>query len=101
MPYGPAVRLGDLTAHGNPLAPGTGSTNVFIGGLPAWRALMDFYACPIVRGLVPDIGGFVAMGSSTVLINSMMACRMLDVVMETPGGPNPIVGGAANVLIGG
>jgi uncharacterized Zn-binding protein involved in type VI secretion len=28
-----------LTAHGDPLKGGTGSTNVFIGGLPAWRGV--------------------------------------------------------------
>ena len=34
----PAATLGDMTAHGTPLAPGPGSVNVFIGGKPAWRA---------------------------------------------------------------
>jgi uncharacterized Zn-binding protein involved in type VI secretion len=36
---GPAARISDMTAHGSPLAPGPGSTNVFIGGLPAWRGM--------------------------------------------------------------
>lgn len=35
----PAARITDMTAHGSPLAPGPGSTNVLIGGLPAWRGL--------------------------------------------------------------
>ncbi len=35
----PAVRVTDNTAHGSPLAPGPGSLNVLIGGLPAWRAI--------------------------------------------------------------
>ena len=35
----PAARLTDLTMHGSPLSPGTGSPNVFIGGFPAWRGL--------------------------------------------------------------
>jgi len=100
MPYGMAARVGDLTSHGSPLAPGPGSTNVLIGSMPAWRALLDFHACPIVKGLVPDVGGMVLMGSPTVLINSMMACRTLDMVLEIPGGPNPIVLGATNVFIG-
>lgn len=39
MPTGPAARLGDMTAHGSPLAPGIGSPNVMIGGMPAWRGL--------------------------------------------------------------
>jgi len=37
----PAARVGDLVSHAAPptLAPGPGSTNVFIGGKPAWRAM--------------------------------------------------------------
>ncbi len=35
----PAARLTDPTTHGTPLSPGTGSPNVLIGFLPAWRAL--------------------------------------------------------------
>src|SRR5436190_971572 len=100
MPYGPAARLADPTSHGSPLAPGPGSTNVLIGSKPAWRALMDFHACPIVKGLIPDVGGMVLVGSPTVLINSMMACRVMDMIVEIPGGPNPIVMGATNVMIG-
>jgi hypothetical protein len=61
---------------------------------------MDFHACPIVKGMVPDVGGMVMVGSPTVLINSMMACRVMDMVVEIPGGPNPIAMGATNVCIG-
>ncbi len=96
----PAARLGDLTSHGSPLAPGIGSTDVLIGGMPAWRALIDFHACPIVKGLVPDVGGVVMMGSPTVMVDFMMACRVMDMVVEIPGGPNPIVLGCFTVLIG-
>jgi len=35
----PAARVTDITVHGSPLLPGTGSMNVLIGGLPAWRAM--------------------------------------------------------------
>src|SRR5579862_3438471 len=35
----PAARIADMTAHGSPLAPGPGSTNVLIGGMPAWRGM--------------------------------------------------------------
>ncbi|MDB6077316.1 MAG: motif protein [Akkermansiaceae bacterium] len=35
----PAARVSDSTAHGSPLAPGPGSANVFIGGMPAWRGI--------------------------------------------------------------
>lgn len=35
----PAARVTDQTSHGTPLSPGPGSPNVFIGGLPVWRAV--------------------------------------------------------------
>lgn len=95
-----AARVGDLTGHGSPLAPGIGSVNVLIGGLPAWRANLDFHACPVVKGVVPDVGGMVVMGSPTVFINFMMACRSGDMVVEIPGGPNSIVMGCPTVMIG-
>ena len=44
------------------------------------------------------------MGSPTVLINNMMACRVGDIVVEKPGlamGPaNPIAMGCMTVMIG-
>lgn len=95
-----AARVIDMTSHGSPLAPGIGSTDVMIGGFPAWRALMDFHACPIVKGVVPDVGGVVMMGAPTVFIDGMMACRMGDFVVEIPGGPNPIILGCPTVMIG-
>lgn len=95
----PAARMGDSTSHGTPLAPGPGSTNVLIGGQPAWRALTDTHTCPLVTGTVPHVGGVVAMGSTTVFINKMPAARLGDMVIEV-GPPNSIAQGASNVLIG-
>jgi uncharacterized Zn-binding protein involved in type VI secretion len=68
--------------------------------MPAWRALIDFHACPIVKGVVPDVGGVVIVGSPTVMIDFMMACRVTDLVVEIPGGPNPIAMGCPTVFIG-
>lgn len=100
----PAARISDPTTHGSPLAPGPGSSNVLIGGLPAWRALIDQHACPAVSVTGPDGVGSVLLGSPTVLINEQMAVRMGDIVVEKPGlalGPaNPIVMGCPTVLIG-
>ena len=95
----PAARVGDMTAHGTPLSPGPGSTTVLIGGMPAWRATSDFHNCPLVTGTVPHAGGVVAMGSATVLINSLPAARQGDVITET-GPPNSIVMGCTTVIIG-
>lgn len=94
----------DPTTHGAPLAPGPGSMNVLIGGMPAWRTIIDQHACPAVSISGADGMGMVMMGSLTVLINTQMACRMGDIVVEIPGlamGPaNPIVMGCPTVLIG-
>jgi uncharacterized Zn-binding protein involved in type VI secretion len=75
-----------------------------IGNMPAWRALIDTHACPAVSITGADGVGMVMMGSPTVLINYMMACRMGDIVVEVPGlalGPaNPIIMGCPTVMIG-
>jgi uncharacterized Zn-binding protein involved in type VI secretion len=96
----PAARVGDLTGHGTPLTPGPGAPTVLIGGMPAWRAGGDTHVCPLVDGVKPHVGGVVAMGSTTVLMGGMPAARMGDLIVEA-GAPNPIVGGAPTVLIGG
>ncbi len=101
----PAARVGDETAHGTPLFPGIGSVDVLIGGQPAWRAEIDQHACPMVDPVLgPDGVGNVMMGSPTVLINGMMACRLGDIIEEKPGlalGPvNAIVMGCPTVIIG-
>jgi len=98
MPF--AARVGDMTSHGTPLGPGPGSPDVLIGGMPAWCAEIDFHACPLVNGVQPHVGGTVAVGSLTVLINGLPAARQGDVVVEA-GGPNSIVMGCPTVLIGG
>lgn len=95
----PAARVGDMTSHGTPLT-GVGSVNVIIGGMPAWRAVMDVHACPLANGPQPHVGGNVAMGSMTVFINNQPAARQNDIVVEA-GGPNSIVLGMPTVLIGG
>jgi uncharacterized Zn-binding protein involved in type VI secretion len=95
----PAARLGDQTSHGTPLAPGIGSVNVLIGNKPAWRAVADFHACPLVDGVKPHVGGVVAVGSTSVLINGLPAARQGDQIVEV-GAPNAILLGEPTVLIG-
>jgi uncharacterized Zn-binding protein involved in type VI secretion len=95
-----AARIGDSTSHGTPLAPGPGSTNVLIGGMPAWRATLDTHTCPLVTVLVPHVGGVVAMGSTTVMINNLPAARQGDTIVEA-GPPNAILMGCPTVVIGG
>jgi uncharacterized Zn-binding protein involved in type VI secretion len=94
-----AARVGDSTSHGAPLGPGPGSADVLIGGMPAWRATSDTHVCPLITVLVPHVGGVVAMGSTTVMINSMPAAREGDMVVEV-GPPNSISMGCPTVSIG-
>jgi uncharacterized Zn-binding protein involved in type VI secretion len=95
-----AARVGDTTSHGTPLSPGPGSVTVLIGGMPAWRAGSDFHACPLVTGTVPHVGGTVALGSLTVMINSLPAARQGDMIIES-APPNSIAIGCPTVVIGG
>jgi hypothetical protein len=75
-----------------------------IGGLPAWRTMIDQHACPAASVSGADGVGSVLLGSPTVLINNQMACRVQDIVVEKPGlamGPvNPILMGCMTVMIG-
>ena len=94
-----ATRVGDQTSHGTPLSPGPGSSNVLISGMPAWRANVDMHTCPLSTGPNPHVGGVVAVGSVTVLINNFPAARQGDMIIEN-GPPNSIVMGATTVIIG-
>lgn len=94
-----AARVADLTMHLGPLAPGPGSSNVFIGGMPAWRAGLDFHVCP-APGAVPHGAGPALPGEATVIINGMPAARATDFVVEPTGGPDMIAIGCPTVLIG-
>ena len=95
----PAARVGDQTSHGTPLT-GIGSPNVFIEGLPAWRALVDFHTCPLSDGPKAHVGGVVSKGSSKVFINNFPAARQGDTINES-GPPNSIMMGSMKVNIGG
>jgi hypothetical protein len=72
--------------------------------MPAWRAIIDQHMCPAVSITGADGVGSVMVGSLTVLINNMQACRVMDIVVEKPGsvlGPvNPIAMGCMTVIIG-
>jgi uncharacterized Zn-binding protein involved in type VI secretion len=95
----PAARMGDTTSHGTPLTPGPGSVDVLIGGKPAWRATSDFHTCPLASGTVPHVGGVIAMGSLSVLINNLPAARQGDQIVEV-GPPNAVALGEPTVMIG-
>src|SRR5450432_3352448 len=93
----PAARVGDMTAHAAPAAPGVGSPNVFIGGMPAWRAMEDLCVCSMSPGNHGTESGLL--GSTTVFINGRMAMRVGD-ILQGAGPPNTFVLGAPTVMIG-
>src|SRR5262245_42229635 len=98
----PAARITDLTSHGIPAVPGIGSVNVITGMLTAWRTLDDTCVCPLpIAPPVPAPHGpeKCYLGSTTVLINNRMACRVGD-ILQGAGPPNPFAMGAVTVLIG-
>jgi len=90
----PAACVNDTTGHlFNPMVPGTGSSDVLIGGQPAWRANLDTMTCPVpIAPPAPAPHGpeKCYLGSFGVLINGQMAVRMGDQLVG-PGGPNPVV----------
>jgi uncharacterized Zn-binding protein involved in type VI secretion len=71
-------------------------------GAPAAR-LTDMHTCPMLTpGLppIPHVGGPIVMGAPTVLIGSLPAARVGDMVVCV-GPPDSIVKGSATVLICG
>lgn len=93
-----AARVGDLTSHLAPLAPGPGSPNVLVGGMPAWRVGLDSHLCPAPGA--PHGPGPTMPGATTVLINGAPAARASDFVIEPTGGPDVITLGCPTVMIG-
>lgn len=66
---------------------------------PAAR-IGDMHVCPMVTGVVPHVGGPIALGCFTVLIANMPAARVSDMAICT-GPPDVIAMGSTKVLIGG
>ena len=131
MPKGPAARVGDTTGHGCPLVPGPGSTNVFIGGKPAWRGVGPAGAAAIVVAAAGALSAIMqaqavataAAGSPAgpaAQANLVKTCveqvanvanQMLGtgadniactiVKVVIPDGPGIVINGSQTVLIGG
>lgn len=111
-----AARLMDATAHGNPLAPGPCSHNVFIGKKPAWRGLplaqvaqlldtvtkLAEATARVAASPVPNMKDIKAVEDYTQKIASTMA--MVDqhacaVVKPVPDGNGVVINGSQTVLI--
>jgi uncharacterized Zn-binding protein involved in type VI secretion len=62
--------------------------------------IMDMHVCPMVTGVVPHVGGPIAMGFPQVMIGFMPAARVGDIV-TCVGPPDAIAMGSMTVMIGG
>jgi uncharacterized Zn-binding protein involved in type VI secretion len=71
----PAARMGDMTAHGSPLAGSPGCPTVLIGGMPAWRGLSAAAAATLMAAAV-EVATDVAKSAAIATAAS-----------GTPGGP--------------
>jgi uncharacterized Zn-binding protein involved in type VI secretion len=96
----PAIRVGDITAHGGTVV-GPGAPNVLIGGQPA-ALVGDMHACPLVDpDGVPHVGGpILPPGVPTVLISGRPAVAAAGTA-TCVGPPDVLPMGFPTVLIGG
>ena len=68
--------------------------------MPMAARILDMHVCPMVTGIVPHVGGPIALGCPTVLIGFMPAARVGDMAVCV-GPPDVIALGSFTVLIGG
>lgn len=68
--------------------------------MPPAARLGDMHVCPMVTGVVPHVGGPVAAGEPTVLIEGLPAARAGDMVI-CAGPPDTLLAGSGTVKIGG
>jgi uncharacterized Zn-binding protein involved in type VI secretion len=122
-----AARVTDITVHGSPMVPGTGSTNVLIGGLPAWRAMSPaavagFLALvakiivnvnklataistnnvPAAAKITKDLADQVPQAVSMIGAMDKIICPMLLLrIAGPPHGMGVMIGGSSTVMING
>jgi len=68
--------------------------------MPPAARIGDMHVCPMVTGVVPHVGGPIAVGCPTVLVGFMPAARVGDMAVCV-GPPDSVAAGSATVLIGG
>ena len=131
MPKGPAARVADTSAHGCPLVPGPGATNVFIGGMPAWRGVGPAAAAGIVASAAAALAavmeaqaiataakGSPAAPAAEANLAKVIAEQIAKLSMQMfttgadtiacpilkvviPDGPGVVINGSTTVFIGG
>jgi uncharacterized Zn-binding protein involved in type VI secretion len=120
-----AARFSDVTIHGTPYIPGTGSPNVLIGSLPALRAMSPaavagFLAllakiavnleimkgalnagnAPLAAKAGKDLAEDASAAMSMIAAMDQIVCPMLLLkIGGPPNGPGVIIGGSTTVQI--
>lgn len=67
--------------------------------MPPASRIGDFHVCPMVTGVVPHVGGPIALGCFTVIVGGMPQARMGDMAVCV-GPPDTIAKGSATVMVG-
>ena len=67
--------------------------------MPPAARISDMHVCPMVTGVVPHVGGPIAVGCPTVMIGFLPAARVGDMCVCV-GPPDTIAKGSATVMIG-
>jgi uncharacterized Zn-binding protein involved in type VI secretion len=84
-----AARVTDITVHGSPMVPGTGSNNVLVGNLPAWRAMSpaavaSFVA--LVAQILVNVNKLVtAISTNNVLAAAKVGKDLADQIPQAVG----------------
>lgn len=68
--------------------------------MPPASRISDMHVCPMVTGVVPHVGGPIAMGMPTVLTGMLPQARVGDPCVCV-GPPDVIAKGSVGVLVGG
>lgn len=68
--------------------------------MPPASRIGDMHVCPMVTGVVPHVGGPIALGAPTVLTAAMPQARVGDMCVCV-GPPDTIAKGSATVLVAG
>ena len=68
--------------------------------MPPASRITDMHVCPMVTGVVPHVGGPIALGCFTVLTGMLPQARVTDLAVCV-GPPDMIALGAFTTLVGG
>ena len=66
--------------------------------MPPASRITDMHVCPMVTGVVPHVGGPIALGCFTVLTGMLPQARITDLAVCV-GPPDMIAKGSATVLV--